>query len=111
MSETKSEAYLLGDGVDCKAVHAIVRIVGTREYELKYHELNGDEYERILYDARDRAGTDESKRQKFLSELIRAKMLVSVAGTDYTVALDRKMPVWLLADVNEFIIGYISGNM
>ena len=109
MSETKK--YLLGDGVDCKQTHTVTRSVGSKEYDIVYHETNGDEYERILYASKAKAGGDETKREKIVSEMLREAMLVEVAGSKYSTAQDRKMPIWLLADVNEFIIGYISGNL
>lgn len=107
MSEKKK--YRLGSGVDCKEEHTVTRVVGENEYVIVYHELNGDEYERALYDSAALAKGDDGKRQKHLAERIREKMLVSVAGEAYTDTLVRRMPVWLLADVNEFLNQYIQG--
>jgi len=111
MSEEPVARYQMGQGVDSTIVHEIERIVGGNSYLIKYKELNGDAYERILYKSGADSRNDEAQRQKLLSEYIRAAMLVEVAGEPYKTGSERFMPVWLMVDVNNFVLEYLSGNL
>jgi hypothetical protein len=110
MSEEASGFYTL-EKVDSKTVRTTEREVSGKKYQILYRELNGDQYERCLYDANARSNGVEETRQKLLSELIRVNMLVKVAGEDYKLGNEVFWPAWILVDVNNFIIGYLKGNM
>jgi hypothetical protein len=89
----------------------IERVVGKRTYDLTYRDINGDTYERVVYEARAKGEGFE----KDLTRKLREHLIVSIAGAPYDkpnrAKMDREMPVWMKEDIEKFLASYILGNL
>ena len=93
----------------------VIRVVGNHRYELVYNEINGDEYEECVLDARLYAVVhDEYSDKRFnkkLSQSVRERAILKVGGADYDIKMDRDQPAWLRKDIEEFGKDLILGKL
>lgn len=88
----------------------IEREVGKFKYDLTYKDINGDTYERLVFEAKKSKDFEQEITKK-----LRTQIIVSIAGEPYNkdsvAVMNRKMPVWMKEDLERFLISYIQGNL